>query len=616
MRTRKIEIGAELDIHTWPIEIQLLGTSYILTKDADTYSLLSTNCPHVGGKVHIEHDCIACPIHGWKFSRTTGESINVPRQRLVSYEVYVDNGKLYAEVPDLVGEHEKENKWTLQKNYTIKLHSHACLEFAYEDFSLLTDPWIEGPAFFGSWVQYPAPVVEAKKLQPSAIWVSHEHSDHLHIGTMEHFDRSIPIYFPDFPNQRIQKMLYNIGFKNLHPMPFGQTIEISADFKITCFEPASLWNDALLLIEIPGFRFLNLNDAGLNHRIASLIGPVDAISTGFSPGASGYPLTWTHLDNEQKTQIMESSKAGMLKMMEQAVTLHGAKLLFPFASHFLLWHPQHRQYVKQLRKNTLDDVVAFFQNSSTQAQVVDLLPGDYWHANSRTLTRYSRNRSELYRANHIQKYLDQLFDETVFSHNHPSSSEISIAEIERYFLKFNQTSEIANCENLIFSIKATDLNDFEHVYTESVFAVHDRRLTVIDVPSQKVNLLIEIPATILKNIIEDNVSWDEAHIGYWCRFSRDPDIYHAGFWRMLQAPYFRRKIETPAYADGDTVTVNTVIADVLEKYGSDADQILRRYGMYCFGCHHSTVDTLFTGARGHSISSHNLDRMVLELNRL
>jgi len=58
--------------------------------------------------------------------------------------------------------------------------------------------------------------------------------------------------------------------------------------------------------------------------------------------------------------------------------------------------------------------------------------------------------------------------------------------------------------------------------------------TLIDAPS----VLIEIPEEVLSHIIREDLSWDEALIGYWCRLSRNPDVYHANFWRLLQAPYY------------------------------------------------------------------------------
>ena len=127
------------------------------------------------------------------------------------------------------------------------------------------------------------------------------------------------------------------------------------------------------------------------------------------------------------------------------------------------------------------------------------------------------------------------------------------------------------------------------------------------------NLTIEVPVGILKLIIEENLSWDEAHIGFWCRFSRSLDVYHAGFWRLLQAPYFKRAAEPPPGGNG-AFTPDSVIAEVIEAHGEPAERILRRYGLYCAGCHRATYDSLALGARHHGLDAAQVERLVRELN--
>jgi CMP-N-acetylneuraminate monooxygenase len=126
---------------------------------------------------------------------------------------------------------------------------------------------------------------------------------------------------------------------------------------------------------------------------------------------------------------------------------------------------------------------------------------------------------------------------------------------------------------------------------------------------------MELPRAVLGTIVYDDESWDEAHIGYWCRFHRSPDIYHAGLWRLLQAPYYRTSDE-PLRSNGSAVTRNSVIAEVLERLGEPADRILRRHGLFCVGCTHSAADTLYRGALAHGLDDQRIDRLTAELARL
>jgi len=116
-------------------------------------------------------------------------------------------------------------------------------------------------------------------------------------------------------------------------------------------------------------------------------------------------------------------------------------------------------------------------------------------------------------------------------------------------------------------------------------------------------------------VIRGGLSWDEAFIGYWCRFDRHPNVYHAGFWRLLQAPYFKKPVDTPRPSPGEISRASTV-AEVLEAHGGEADRVLRRYGLYCSGCQHSTAESIESAARQHGVDADRLEQLLRELTRV
>jgi len=116
----------------------------------------------------------------------------------------------------------------------IKLHSHACLEIVHDDFSLLIDPWLSGPAFLGSWIQFPEAKITPEELSPSAILISHEHSDHFHIPTLEKFARDVQerilvedeeetrAWNRDHPNQKPRMSMQDLAMKwTIRKEPFS-----------------------------------------------------------------------------------------------------------------------------------------------------------------------------------------------------------------------------------------------------------------------------------------------------------------------------------------------------------------------------------------------------------
>ena len=592
-------LGALDAFREFPASLDVAGQSYFLVKDTAAYRLLSTVCPHQGGTVVDLGDALECPIHHWRFDRVGGRCLNAPSRSLASYPVVVVDGMLVAELaaaPDFVG--QSRGPLTTVDGLTLQLHSHACLEIARHGFTLLVDPWLDGPAFFSAWAPHPAPAVSGKDLHPDAILITHEHSDHFHEPTLRHFDRQVPVYVPDFPNQRLQKRLAAMGFQNVHVLRFGERQGLGADWSITAFEPDSYWNDALVLIDAAGFRLFDINDAGLNPRIARMVGAVDLLAVQFSAGASGYPWTWSHLSDEQKIGIGEKMCAGKLALIREAASTYQASAVLPFASHFALWNERHLDYAKMLKRNTLDEVKAAL--AGTSSRIIDLMPGDAWDANRDVIVRRTAAAPAI--------------DRDVFAAAFPTDETLSFAELATYLQRLNTVPEIVHCEQVTVRMIGHPAEP-SHVPLDAAFRIAAGQLTMLGDPPERANLTMAMPLSILTAVVRDDLSWDEAFIGYWCEFDRHPNVYHAGFWRLFQSPYFKKlaALEAPGPAAG--ITESSTVAEVLEAHGAAADRVLRRYGLYCFGCHHSTSESIAGAARVHGIGGRRVEALVSELNR-
>lgn len=617
MPTQEFEIGdAELLSET-PRQLTLGGRRFFLTQFDEKPQLLSAICPHMSGLVADDGEVFRCGLHDWTFDRITGACLNAPHQQLAATPVSIRGGKLYAEIEHVgAGTVARRTATKSRAPLSVTLHAHACLEFSLSSYVLLSDPWLDGPAMMGAWTHYPPNDVNWDALHPSAIFITHEHSDHFHIPTLRRFSRQTPIYVPDFANRRMVNRLHDLGFDSVHPLRFGEPLNAAPGVTLTCFEPSSLWNDSIWLLELRGTKFLYLGDAGLNPRIAELIGPVDIVASGFSPGASGYPLTWSHLDDDAKQQIMQRSKEGLIENLKQAVTLYGASHVLPFASHFQLGYPAHRLFNGMIKKNTVMDVVEAFRGTHTT--VIDLLPGDQWNRQDGVVPRLE-NRNSHYEPNTIARYLDDSFDLGVFLDHHPHSRSVEPKEVDAYFASLNDSTEIACCEDLTFSISATDGYLGDPQFTRA-FRVTDCRLEALvgsDIATTHVK--ITLPVSVLADLVLDGESWDEALIGYWCQNDRSPDVFHSGFWRLLQAPSLRRSAKSvvgTAERNAPARTESLSVAEIQERGGSEADRLLRRYGVYCFGCHHATSDTLSIAASCHGVDRAQLKRLTSELGKV
>lgn len=610
--TTRVSLGPVAAFASFPAPVQVGSRSYFIVQRDGAYWLLSTVCPHQGGTVFNEGTRFECPIHNWRFDHATGRCLNAPSRGLASHAAVVEDGALIAYLPvETPVDHVREEP-AGKAGLTIRLLAHACLELSFNGFTLLTDPWLDGLAFLGSWAPYPAPANSAADLRPDAILITHEHSDHFHEPTLRKFERHTTVYVPDFPNQRLQARLAVLGFTDVRVIRFGDETPLAPQWSLTAFEPSSLWNDAMVLIDIDGFKVFNVNDAGINRRIATQVGTVDLLAVQFSAGASGYPWTWTHLSDEQKVAISHQMCDGKLALIRESAGLYGASAVLPFASHFTLWHPDHQQHAAMMRRNTLDDVKKAMAGS--RAQVINLLPGDVWDVGRAHIRREHSAAAEHTALTDAIAYRNRPELRAYFSAQHPVAEQLTDEELTSYLLRLNNVPEIATCEDL--TVRITGVAASGEPGVDVSFSIADGCLARLADHPERANLTMTMPLAILAAVVNDDLSWDEAFIGYWCQFDRYPNVYHAGFWRLFQAPYYKKRGLRPATAKGPGVSRQSTVAELLEAYGNEADRVLRRYGLYCRGCHHSTAESIELAARQHGVEDRRVDVLVKELNRI
>lgn len=408
-----------------------------------------------------------------------------------------------------------------------------------------------------------------------------------------------------------------MGFEHVISVNFGERIQIAKGFFITTYEPASLWNDAQVLLEIDGFRILNINDAGINHTIHKYIKRVDCIASAFSPGASGYPATWTHLSDNDKVGIYEKSRIATLEMLKKACEMYNARYFLPFASHFVLNHPTHLTYMKLLRKNTIFDVCNAFKD--TQTQVIDLLSGDCFSVKSGEITRGIYRSANLYDFNAVESHITNAFDKDEFATQYPSKDiyKYDRAVVLEYFRNLNAVPEVIFCEDLVMSVYPIGVLGENEAFS---FEVRGGVLQVLDNIAKSPNITMKIPSEILMYICVNNESWDEATIGYWCEFSRNPDIYHTEFWRLLQCPYYVKNhyiknLHSIDSNDGtNAITAQSNVAQVLESLGEVGSKIFGRYGLYCLSCNKATSESIAQACAMHGIDGAKCKRLLGEIN--
>lgn len=601
----KILIGHKSLLENIPQLIDIEGQPYILsTSQQKTPILYSAICPHQHNIVKELGEMVwRCPSHGWTFDPLSGRSINTAQQSLQAFPIIIEGDHLYAELQEKEKPIFEISGEKIAPKITVV--GSAALLIEWNDFKILTDPWIEGSAVFGSWINYPPSGVKVDDLQDvDMIWISHEHSDHLNEYSLSLFRKDIPLYVPDFDNNRLAKLVTKIGFTKVHSMPTNQIFSITNDISAVCFKSGSVWNDNILLLKLGNFTILNVNDAGFNWNIKNVIEKIDLICIQFSP-ASGYPMTWTHLDDGKKLQLMNERNIGMLRMIKQIAEFCQADYILPFANFNELFRPEHAKYVEFQPKNRPYDVVEYLKNM--RVKILDLLPGESWDGKTGKISRKS-GREKFYEKETMYEYLNSVYEkekETV-----PTEFDITHEDLKKYFESFNSgiiTKEIGK-----YTVSFTARNDKRVLHALINF---DNGLVTYLPQNNAVNAEMKMvcPGGIIQKIIKNDLSWDEISSGYWCEFSRQPDLYNVAFWKLLHAPWKARQKYINESSSYFKMRNTTSIADIIEHGGMMASQIFEKYGLPCAGCEVAIGETVEEGCRLHGFSEEKTHQLIMEL---
>ena len=593
-----------------PKLIHIGGRPWILAKDSkDIPILYDALCVHHHGTVsELKKDKWVCPNHFWEFDPKTGNSVTHPTMGLKSYPIIIRNDELYAELPISLSIKSK-SKSGPKIPPKISVPCNAGLLFEWKGFNILCDPCMFGPCMIGSWTNYP-PHIDVNDLPKlDAIWISHEHSDHYHEPTLSLFDKNIPIYLTKFDDERLVQRIKKLGFKNVIEIKTGEPVYLTDDIKLMSFNSASIWNDSISYWEFGNFSILNVNDAGFNWKIKDAIGDADVICLQFTGPTSSYPIVWTHLTENEKRQIQLRMNAGMLRMFKSIAETCNSTYVLPFANFFELANPEHQQYNEIIVKNSLEHVNNYF--SRTNLKVLDLIPGESWDNNG---FKRLPDREKFFDNKFMSEFLKNTHEKEKEMDFVPKSFDMDHDEIKKYFEEFSNSKLAKNVGNCRISFSTGD----EHRTLTALITFNNGEVKYYpDKNSEKNELTMSCPGRIVQEVIRKDLSWDEAYNGFWCTFSRNPDVYNINLWKLLYAPWRAR----PGYVERNDLEYNLnpvtlSIADIIEKGGESASLIFEKYGLNCTGCSLGMGETVEEGCSLHGIPKQQTKKLIDELESL
>jgi hypothetical protein len=198
---------------------------------------------------------------------------------------------------------------------------------------LVTDPWINNSAYFGSWgLSFDIPSEQLDRiLECEYVWFSHGHPDHLNADSLPAFSGR-KILLPDHRGGRILEALRALGF-NVSVLHDREWRRLSRNIEVMCL--ADYFQDAILLVRIGNRLVMNFNDAAERGWTRTVRDVARRHRENYLLKISGYgDADMIHLFDEHGTRIepWAARKFPVGKTLARSAASLGASNVIPFSS--------------------------------------------------------------------------------------------------------------------------------------------------------------------------------------------------------------------------------------------------------------------------------------------
>lgn len=253
---------------------------------------------------------------------------------------------------------------------------HACMLIEVQGVRILTDPWMHGPCFYGTWYQLPEPVVKIEDLFPlDYIYISHSHPDHLHKPTLTRVPKDTQLIIPgEEPYQR--GSLQAQGFNKILEVNHGDTVTLKNGVTLRLYKQS--W-DSMIIVSDGKSNYLNLTDCRLEHVIHEIRRDYPVMDVAFLPflDAMDFPAAFDLSPLGKTVSQREVDRRTVAHFVNMALALN-AKTAVPSASHKAFFHPSQWDMNERI---TPLELAENFHRAAPNVNFLYLSAGDYWDSN-------------------------------------------------------------------------------------------------------------------------------------------------------------------------------------------------------------------------------------------
>ena len=513
-----------------------LGVNFIRNGDIIVYrgqtgELRATRnrCRHQGGRFKGDGSCtVTCPHHTWRLNLSTMQYLNPTgggRQEELGIEITGDRVLIYERTVDRPWESPRMRRDDLSPGeLTVRFYTHACCEIRFGSQSVFTDPWLIGPAFLRGWWLALAPPDDwlDRLARADAVYISHNHSDHLNESTLRVLagrNPDVPIYVPEFDRNSCVHLTRQCGMHNVRAVPFETWINFNDQARMMILRDGTDRDDSGLLFEYRGHRILDTVDcADINGGVVP--SPVDLLMTNFAGGASGYPVCWDKmLTEEQITQHVTRRRKYLASRVVEMARRARPRFYMPFAGYFTEAHPADVEIKRRNVKNKPLEITRSVAQACPNTICWTPNPGEVLDLTTGNI--HPANRPPPPPAYGFENYTEPIRESLDFE---PLQSVEGIVE---YFRWSGYRGD------LILHVMETE-ESFDKVLRDYLIDLSIPKVVSERPTTDHRYLRMNVRSDVFRHVLIHGLPWEEISIGFQARFYREPNVYNFDFWDHFQ----------------------------------------------------------------------------------
>ena len=514
-------------------------------------------CDHNFGKLIVNNkknkNLAVCPMHNWKLDLKTlkYKNINVKKKKIKfkikNNEIIIFDSSHKVDFSDkLLKKIDAESNF---KDIDIRYLSHASVQILHNDTRIITDPWFFGPAFSNGWWLRKSPSVDVSKIidKVNYLYISHNHPDHLHIETLNKFDKNITVITPNFKSKSTYKLLNRIGFKKIFLCDFNKIYKLKdKNIYFTLFKSGDFKDDSGIYFNINKRKIL-LNVDCNNLNGGALPNNIDVLLSSYAGGASGFPLCFEDYTEIDKELILNRNKKAQFAMVLNLIKKTNAKYFIPYAGFFSESAPRDKYILTNNKKNNFNELSEYVRKTKMNVKLVNFEKNDTIRIvkSSNKFSVLNQNSSKkLYNIN--KKYISKYLEFT--------KKQYLNKDFENKIIKyFNNSKFIANIR--LFIILTNDNfspkeNGYLVNFEKNNFYIEKKSNHLLEEYFNNYNqmkitrfLMIKVREESFNKVITEKLPWEDLLIGFQCKIKRKPNIYNNDFWNYFTNEY----IDNPNY---------------------------------------------------------------------